>query len=54
MTEPLYRYYFPPDIAIEDVEASLLLSIWGVESLTGPVRSGWTPGTTWTATNAPA
>lgn len=31
----LYRYSFRPDVPLEEVEASLLLAIWGTESLYG-------------------
>ncbi|MEZ6141581.1 MAG: hypothetical protein R3B84_13495 [Zavarzinella sp.] len=35
MAESVYRYRFQPAISMQDVEATLLLAIWGVESLHG-------------------
>jgi hypothetical protein len=35
MTKELYRYSFPPHVSVEDIEATLLLALWGAESLHG-------------------
>jgi hypothetical protein len=35
MTKELYRYSFPPEVQMEDIEATLLLALWGTESLHG-------------------
>jgi len=35
MARELYRYKFPPEVSLDDVEASLLLAVWGAESLHG-------------------
>ena len=35
MARDLYRYMFAAQTALDDVEASLLLAIWGTESLHG-------------------
>src|SRR5262245_15004338 len=35
MSKELYRYSFPPDVPVEDIEATLLLALWGAESLHG-------------------
>jgi hypothetical protein len=35
MTRDVYRYTFPPEVLIEDVEETLLLALWGAESLHG-------------------
>ena len=35
MTKELYRYAFTPDVAIDEVEASLLLAVLATESLHG-------------------
>lgn len=35
MTKELYRYSFPPHVPVEDIEATLLLALWGTESLHG-------------------
>jgi hypothetical protein len=35
MTKELYRYSFPPHVPVEDIEATLLLALWGAESLHG-------------------
>lgn len=35
MTRELYRYSFPPHVPVEDIEATLLLALWGAESLHG-------------------
>jgi hypothetical protein len=38
MTKELYRYSFPPHVPVEDIEATLLLALWGAESLHGEVQ----------------
>jgi hypothetical protein len=38
MSRELYRYSFPPHVPIEEVEATLLLAIWGTESLHGEAQ----------------
>jgi hypothetical protein len=38
MTKELYRYAFPPHVPLEEVEATLLLAIWGTESLHGEAQ----------------
>ena len=38
MNEAIYRYTLPPEAEIDDAEASLLLAVWGTESLHGEVR----------------
>jgi len=35
MAKELYRYNFPPHVSVEDIEATLLLALWGGESLHG-------------------
>jgi|SRR6516225_4838234 hypothetical protein len=35
MVKELYRYTFPPHVPVEDVEVTLLLALWGAESLHG-------------------
>src|SRR5262245_49221162 len=35
MPRELYRYSFPPHVPVEDIEATLLLALWGAESLHG-------------------
>jgi hypothetical protein len=35
MARDVYRYTFPPEVSLEEVEASLLLAVWAVESLHG-------------------
>lgn len=35
MSDPVYHYSFSKDIAVEDIEASLLLAVLGTESLHG-------------------
>jgi hypothetical protein len=35
MTRELYLYHFPPPVPLEEVEATLLLALWGTESLHG-------------------
>jgi hypothetical protein len=35
MTKELYRYSFPPRVPVEDIESTLLLALWGAESLHG-------------------
>jgi hypothetical protein len=35
MTKELYRYTFPPHVPVEEIEATLLLALWGAESLHG-------------------
>src|SRR5262245_29359821 len=38
MSKELYRYSFPADAPIDDIEASLLLALWGAESLHGEAQ----------------
>jgi hypothetical protein len=38
MTQELYRYEFGPDVPLEEVEASLLLALFAVESLHGEAQ----------------
>ena len=38
MTKELYRYEFPPEVPLEEVEASLLLALLATESLHGEVQ----------------
>lgn len=38
MTKELYRYEFPADVPLEEVEASLLLALLGTESLHGEAQ----------------
>ncbi|MFL5240598.1 MAG: hypothetical protein ACJ8FY_00695 [Gemmataceae bacterium] len=35
MATEVYRYTFLPPVQVEDVEATLLLALWGAESLYG-------------------
>lgn len=35
MTKDIYRYSFAPPVLLDEVEATLLLAIWGAESLHG-------------------
>jgi hypothetical protein len=35
MTRDIYRYSFPPPVPLDEVEATLLLALWGAESLHG-------------------
>lgn len=35
MSKELYRYSFAPHVPVEEIEATLLLAIWGAESLHG-------------------
>lgn len=35
MTTEVYRYQFSSDVSGEDIEAALLLAVWGCESLYG-------------------
>jgi hypothetical protein len=35
MIRDIYRYSFPPPVPLDEVEATLLLAIWGAESLHG-------------------
>jgi hypothetical protein len=35
MSKELYRYSFPPQVPVEEIEATLLLALWGAESLHG-------------------
>jgi hypothetical protein len=44
MSRELYCYSFPPHVPIEEVEATLLLAIWGTESLHGEAQKRTTPG----------
>jgi hypothetical protein len=38
MTKELYRYEFPPEVPLEEIEASLLLALLATESLHGEVQ----------------
>ena len=38
MTKELYRYSFEPHVPVEDIEFTLLLAIWGAESLHGEAQ----------------
>lgn len=38
MTRDLYRYSFPPDVPLEEIEASLLLAVVSAESLHGETQ----------------
>jgi hypothetical protein len=38
MTKELYRYSFPPRVPVEEIEATLLLALWGAESLHGEAQ----------------
>jgi len=38
MTRELYRYSFPPCVPVEEIEATLLLALWGAESLYGEAQ----------------
>lgn len=35
MSKELYRYSFPGNVPVEEIEATLLLALWGAESLYG-------------------
>ena len=35
MTKDIYRYSFSPPVPLEEIEATLLLALWGAESLHG-------------------
>jgi hypothetical protein len=35
MATEVYRYTFMPNVLVEDIEATLLLALWGAESLFG-------------------
>jgi hypothetical protein len=35
MNREIYRYLFTPSVPLDEVEATLLLAIWGAESLLG-------------------
>ena len=39
MTREVYRYTFAPGVPTEDIEASLLLAIWGTQSLHGEAQT---------------
>ena len=39
MTSSVYRYAFTSDVPIEEIEASLLLAIWGCETLHGEAQT---------------
>lgn len=39
MTSNVYRYTFASDVPIEEIEALLLLAIWGCEALHGEART---------------
>ncbi len=38
MNKELYRYTFPPHVPLEEIEATLLLALWGAESLHGETQ----------------
>lgn len=38
MTNGRYRYSFPPEVPVAEVEATLLLALWGAESLHGEAQ----------------
>jgi hypothetical protein len=38
MSADVYRYSFPPHVPVEDIEATLLLALWGAESLHGEAQ----------------
>jgi hypothetical protein len=38
MNKELYRYTFPPHVPLEEIEATLLLALWGAESLHGQTQ----------------
>jgi hypothetical protein len=38
MSKELYRYSFPPQVPVEEIEATLLLALWGAESLHGETQ----------------
>src|SRR5687768_16779156 len=38
MSKELYRYSFPPQVPVEEIEATLLLALWGAESLHGEAQ----------------
>jgi hypothetical protein len=35
MPPEVYRYSFPPPVPLDEIEATLLLALWGAESLYG-------------------
>jgi hypothetical protein len=39
MTGDVYRYVFLPSVPLEEIEATLLLAIWGTESLHGEAQT---------------
>ena len=39
MTQDLYQYTFAAEVPLEDVEAALLLALWGTESLHGVAQT---------------
>ena len=39
MTTDLYRYDFEETVATEDIEAALLLAVWGCEALHGEAQT---------------
>ncbi len=44
MTKDIYRYGFPADVPVEEIEASLLLSVLATESLHGEAQVLQPPG----------
>ncbi|GIW55531.1 MAG: hypothetical protein KatS3mg082_1935 [Nitrospiraceae bacterium] len=38
MSKELYRYTFRPHVPLEEIEATLLLALWGAESLHGEIQ----------------
>ncbi|GIW90021.1 MAG: hypothetical protein KatS3mg109_0453 [Pirellulaceae bacterium] len=38
MSKELYRYTFGPHVPLEEIEATLLLALWGAESLHGEIQ----------------
>ena len=38
MSKELYRYTFRPHVPLEEIEATLLLALWGAESLHGETQ----------------
>lgn len=39
MAQSIYRYTFPTTVPLQDVESSILLAIWGTESLHGEIQA---------------
>jgi hypothetical protein len=38
MAREQYRYAFPPPVSLDEVESTLLLAVWGAESLHGETQ----------------